>query len=266
MCSGKKSSGLQKLLMVEQTSVVGDGGTETDMEAKKPGESEKVNAGRKLYTGGASNERWTGGRLGNCLEHLGPCSKLLESWMLNDSLMTEILNRDQLLVDPKEHPMLLAEPSFNTQQNWEKMVELIFEKYGAPAVFLAKMQYQPMSFDCVVLTSFASGGVTSLVIDCFWKPHKPASGGWQAIVKLAIGGDILTECLLKTLESKAISVTPVEFPNSTESYYKYMHVSGSTRAIAADVKEAVCRVPDSPFDDNSYANIPTTPYELPDGQ
>jgi actin-like protein 6A len=58
--------------------------------------------------------------------------------MLNDSLMTEILNRDQLLVDPKEHPMLLAEPSFNTQQNREKMVELIFEKYGAPAVFLAK--------------------------------------------------------------------------------------------------------------------------------
>jgi actin-like protein 6A len=39
---------------------------------------------------------------------------------LNDSLMTEILNRDRLLVDPKEHPMLLAEPSFNTQQNREK--------------------------------------------------------------------------------------------------------------------------------------------------
>jgi hypothetical protein len=36
---------------VEQTSLVGDGGTETDMEAKKPGKSEKVNTGRKLYTG-----------------------------------------------------------------------------------------------------------------------------------------------------------------------------------------------------------------------
>jgi actin-like protein 6A len=56
-------------------------------------------------------------------------------------------------------------------------------------------------------------------------------------------------------------VTPVEFPNTTERYHKYMQ-----RAIAADVKEAVCLVPDSPFDDNSYANIPTTPYELPDGQ
>jgi actin-like protein 6A len=101
----------------------------------------------------------------------------------------------------------------------------------------------------------------------------------KAIVKSAIGGDVLTECLLKTLESKGISirprfsfkrkevrigefeVTPVEFPNTTESYYKYMQ-----RVIAADVKEAVCRVPDSPFDDNSYANIPTTLYELPDGQ
>jgi actin-like protein 6A len=59
----------------------------------------------------------------------------------------------------------------------------------------------------------------------------------------------------------SLQVTPVEFPNTTESYYKYMQ-----RVIAADVKEAVCRVPDSPFDDNSYANIPTTPYELPDGQ
>ncbi len=32
------------------------------------------------------------------------------------------------------------------------------------------------------------------------------AGGWQAIVKSAIGGDVLTECLLKTLESKGISV------------------------------------------------------------
>ncbi len=47
----------------------------------------------------------------------------------------------------------------------------------------------------------------TVLLQCsFWKPHKPVSGGWQAIVKSAIGGDILTECLLKTLESKAISV------------------------------------------------------------
>ncbi len=48
--------------------------------------------------------------------------------------------------------------------------------------------------------------LTVLLLCSFWKPHKPASGGWQAIVKSAIGGDILTECLLKTLESKVISV------------------------------------------------------------
>jgi hypothetical protein len=31
-----------------------------------------------------------------------------------------VLYRDRLSIDPKEHPMLLAEPSFNTQQYREK--------------------------------------------------------------------------------------------------------------------------------------------------
>jgi actin-like protein 6A len=33
-----------------------------------------------------------------------------------------------------------------------------------------------------------------------------------------------------------------------------------------DIKDSICRVPDTPYDDKSYSNIPTTSYELPDGQ
>jgi actin-like protein 6A len=62
---------------------------------------------------------------------------LVADWEIVESIWDHAL-KDRLLVDPKEHPMLLAEPSFNTQQNREKMVELMFEKYGAPAVFLVK--------------------------------------------------------------------------------------------------------------------------------
>ena len=117
-------------------------------------------------------------------------------------------NRDRLLIDPKEHPMLLAEPSFNTQQHREKwvsfclpfvgwwrvlwclwqsslgvsspfikldtiflggrlwecleikirtkyffvcdrMVELMFEKYGVPALFLAKNAVWSEVFHCL---------------------------------------------------------------------------------------------------------------------
>jgi len=41
-------------------------------------------------------------------------------------------------VDPKQHPILLAEPSFNTRQHCERATELLFEKYQVPAFFTAK--------------------------------------------------------------------------------------------------------------------------------
>lgn len=55
-----------------------------------------------------------------------------------------------------QHPIMLAEPSHNTREAREKMVELMFEKYNVPAVFLAKN---------AVLSSFAIGRQTSLVVD-----------------------------------------------------------------------------------------------------
>lgn len=56
----------------------------------------------------------------------------------------------------EEHPMMLAEPSQNEKSAREKMVELMFEKYNVPAVFIAKN---------AVLSSFALGRQTSLVVD-----------------------------------------------------------------------------------------------------
>jgi hypothetical protein len=51
---------------------------------------------------------------------------------------------------------MLAEPSHNTRAAREKAVELLFEKFRSPALFLAKN---------AVLASFAVGRQTSLVID-----------------------------------------------------------------------------------------------------
>jgi len=99
------------------------------------------------------------------------------------------------------------------------------------------------------------------------------------VVSSPIGGEVLTDCLMKTLESKGILLRPrysfkrkeirpgefqivdLDFPNTTASYKRY-----SQMIIANDFKEAVCRVPDMNFDETAYSNIPTTPYELPDGQ
>lgn len=66
------------------------------------------------------------------------------------------LCRDRLRAAPAEHPLMLAEPTFNTRELREKTVELAFEKLSPPAVFLARS---------AVLTSFAMGRQSSLVVD-----------------------------------------------------------------------------------------------------
>ncbi|XP_019189770.1 PREDICTED: actin-related protein 4-like [Ipomoea nil] len=183
--------------------------------------------------------------------------------------------RECLLIDPKEHPMLLAEPCSNTQQQREKAAELMFEKYQVPALFLAKNP---------VLTSFASGRATSLVIDSGGGSTTiaPVHDGYvlqRAVTTSPIGGEVLTEALMRSLEQKGIVIKPrysfrrkeirpgefqmvdLDFPNTTQSYKLYYQ-----KVIAGDIKECVCRAPDTPYDDTSYSNIPMTPYELPDGQ
>ena len=59
-------------------------------------------------------------------------------------------------METKDHPIMLAEPNIHPRSVRETAVELLFEKFQTPALFLAKN---------AVLSSFASGRQTSLVID-----------------------------------------------------------------------------------------------------
>lgn len=233
-------------------------------------DSERGKGKRKLYVGSQA--------LGFRRDHMEVLSPIKDGivadWDIVDSIWDHAL-RECLLVDPKEHPMLLAEPSSNMQQQREKTVELMFEKYNVPALFLAKN---------AVLTSFASGRATSLVVDSGGGSTTvaPVHDGYvlqKAVATSPIGGEVLTDCLMKSLESKGIVIKPrysfkrkeirpgefqtvdLDFPNTTESYKLY-----SQRVIASDIKECVCRAPDTPYDEASYSNIPMTSYELPDGQ
>lgn len=225
---------------------------------------------RKLYVGNQA--------LGYRRDHMEVISPIKDGivadWDIVESIWDHAF-RECLLIDPKEHPMLLAEPCANTQQQREKAAEIMFEKYQVPALFLAKN---------AVLTSFASGRATSLVVDSGGGSTTvaPVHDGYvlqKAVATSPVGGEFLTHCLLKSLESKGITIKPrysfkrkeirpgefqivdLDFPNTTESYKLY-----SQRVIAGDIKECVCRAPDTPYDDSSYSNIPMTPYELPDGQ
>ncbi|KAE8677208.1 Actin-related protein 4 [Hibiscus syriacus] len=250
---------------------VGDDKENNDSETNNNNDdSNKPKDKRKLYVGSQA--------LGFRRDHTEVVSPLKDGVVVDWDIVDNIWDhafKDCLLIDPKEHPMLLAEPSSNTQQQREKTAELMFEKYKVPALFLAKN---------AVLTSFASGRATSVVIDSGGGSTMvaPVHDGYvlqKAVSASPIGGEFLTDCLMKSLESKGIVIKPrytfkrkeiqpgvfqtvdVDLPHTTESYKLY-----SQRVIASDIKECVCRAPDTPYDESSYSNIPMTSYELPDGQ
>ncbi|KAK1272983.1 Actin-related protein 4 [Acorus gramineus] len=233
-------------------------------------DSDKAKAKRKLYVGSQA--------LGYRRDYMEVISPIRDGTVVDWDIVDNIWNhalRECLVIDPQEHPMLLAEPSSNAPQQRERAAELMFENYKVPALFLAKN---------AVLTSFASGRATSLVVDCGGGSTTVAAvhDGYvlqKAVVTSPIGGEFLTDCMMKSLQSKGIIFKPIysfkrkeiqpgvfqtidlDFPNTTESYKLY-----SQRVIAGDIKECVCRAPDTPYDESSYAHIPMTPYELPDGQ
>ena len=102
----------------------------------------------------------------------------------------------------------------------------------------------------------------------------------KSIVRIPIGGSLLTQLLCQSIESKGTTIHPrysfkrvdkagnnrweteyAEPPSTTDSFKKY-----SIDAVAAEIKHSICRVSEAPFDPEENANIPTVSYELPDGQ
>ncbi|MCO5550613.1 hypothetical protein L7F22_004101 [Adiantum nelumboides] len=80
---------------------------------KTEGETEELK--RSLYVGSQA----LGYRRDNM--EVVPAMKdgVIADWEIADKIWDHAF-RERLLIDPKEHPMLLAEPSLNTQQHREK--------------------------------------------------------------------------------------------------------------------------------------------------
>lgn len=80
---------------------------------------------------------------------------LYRDWEAIEALCAHAFT-DRLRANVNEYALLLAEPSHNSREAREKTVELMFEKFGVPALFLARN---------AVLSSFATARQTSLVLD-----------------------------------------------------------------------------------------------------
>jgi actin-related protein len=168
---------------------------------------------------------------------------------------------DKLQVVPADHAILLTEPPFNPKVNREKMVQIMFETFKVPAVYVGVS---------AVLSLYSSGHTTGIVVDSgdgvtHAVPIYEGNPLYDAILRLDIAGGDLTNYMTKILNERGYS-----FISSDEIERNLAKSSlPPVRSLVTGIKETLAYVAFDFQQEMQLAASSTSlerSYKLPDGQ
>jgi actin-related protein len=204
--------------------------------------------------------------IGRCKTRIGWAGEDAPSHVYDTTEMDhafELLN-----VESSEHPLMLAEPSWNPKEEREKMVQLCFERFNTPGLYLGRS---------AVLSAFAAGKSTALVLDSGYSSSVvPVFEGYivkKAIEQSALGGNFISEQVLAFLSKQNIDLTPSHLikekraveTNAPPKFVKKDLPLKNQHLLIHDFKETVLNVSETTFDGASLAKRPLKKYEFPTG-
>lgn len=181
-------------------------------------------------------------------------------------------------LNSEEAPVILSDPEWNSKESREKILELGFEKFKLPGMFLARSS---------VLSAFSVGKSTGLVIDVGSSKTSvvPIHDGYvlkKGVQFQGVGGDFVSEQIIRHFEKAKVPIvpqylvsskSPVE-PALSPVFEEYSDRKSSTTEsyhtmqlykTVDDFKETICGVSEGPFNPNHLVKKATKNYEFPNG-
>lgn len=172
---------------------------------------------------------------------------VVTNWDDMEQILHYIFN-DELRISPKDLRVLLTEPSLNPKINREKLVEIMFETFGASGVHIANQ---------ALLSLYCSGLTTGLILDCGFGltqavPVLDNNVVQDGIVTSDLAGSDLTLHMANMLSQLGgfSSSSKDLLEDADELKKKYCYVAQNFSQELQDIAEISCSLPDGKLIDS----------------